>query len=284
MDDRTDEEKDENSSRYIYKSRYGPVYSYISSHEYIQDFHNDYPKMPIDKKIYKTLIENDFSDRLATHFSNLLIRDPLVIFDEKLNLQEKDVSHFENFNSTNWNSLRFKPPRDQDNDTCFKVEIRPCELQLTPFENSAIMTFCLILSKLILKKDVNFIIPITKVDKNFDRAHNANAFENELFYFRVDAFKNYNKESKLYENDYLKHGNPLDENYFDKNLNLENVIEMTLEEIFCGSEKLEYEGLLNVMNDFVNENISDEKLIKIIKLHLNFIKNRVKGKKCFYYI
>jgi glutamate--cysteine ligase catalytic subunit len=279
MDDRTDEEKDENSPKYIYKSRYGPVYSYISSHEYIQDFHNDYPKMPIDKKIYKTLIENDFSDRLATHFSNLLVRDPLVIFDEKINQQEKDVSHFENFNSTNWNSLRFKPPREQDNDTCFKIEVRPCELQLTPFENASIMTFCLIYSQLILKKDVNFIIPITKVDKNFEKAHNYNAFEKELFFFRVDGLRNYHKESKLYENDYLTHGNPLDENYFDKNLNSENIKEMTIEEIFCGSEELEYEGLLNIMNNFVDENIFDEEIKKITKLHLSFIEKRAKGKK-----
>ena len=185
MDDRTDEERDKNSSKYIYKSRYSPVYSYISSHEYVQDYHNDYPKMPIDKKIHQTLIDNDFSERLATHFSNILVRDPLVIFDEKINTEDKDPSPFENFNSTNWNSLRFKPPRKEDNDNCFKIEVRPCELQLTPFENAAILTFCLVYSQIIMKKDVNFVIPITKVDRNFDKAHEANACENQLFSFRI---------------------------------------------------------------------------------------------------
>jgi glutamate--cysteine ligase catalytic subunit len=283
MDDRTDEEKDKNSSKYIYKSRYSPVYSYISSHEYIQDFHNDYPKMPIDKKIHQTLLENDFSERLATHFSNLLVRDPLVIYDEKINLQEKDVAHFENYNSTNWNSLRFKPPRSQDNDNCFKIEIRPCELQLTPFENASILTFCLIYSQLVTKKDVNFIIPITKVDRNFEKAHESNAFENQLFSFRIDGLKNYKKESKLYDNNYLSHGNALNKDYFNEVLDAENIKEMTLRQIFCGSEEHQYEGLLNVMHDFVEEKILNPQVKEITKLHLNFIENRVKGK-LFYFI
>lgn len=284
MDDRTDEEKDKNSPKYIYKSRYSPVYSYISSHEYIQDFHNDYPKMPIDKQIYETFLKNEFSERLATHFSNLLLRDPLVIFDEKINLQEKDQSHFENFNSTNWNSLRFKPPRSSDNDNSFKIEVRPCELQLTPFENAAIMNFCLIFSQLILKKDVNFIIPITKVDKNFEKAHEANAIENQLFSFRIDGLKNYNKDSKLNENNYLSHGNPLQKGYFDEDLDSENIKEMTLKQIMCGSDEYEYEGLLNIMNEFVEEKIINPQVKEITKLHLKFIENRVKGEISFFLI
>ena len=284
MDDRTDEERDKNSPKYIYKSRYSPVYSYISNHEYVQDFHNDYPKMPIDKNIYQTLLENDFSERLAMHFSNLLVRDPLVIFDEKINLQEKDVSHFENFNSTNWNSLRFKPPRKEDNDNCFKIEIRPCELQLTAFENASMMTFCLIFSQLVLKKDVNFIIPITKVDENFERAHDSNAFENQLFSFRIDGLRNYKKESKLCENNYLSHGNTLQKDYFDEVGNSENIRELTLKQIFCGTEEHQYEGLLNVMHEFVEERILIPEVKEIIKTHLNFIESRVKGKRLYFNI
>lgn len=283
MDDRTEEERDKNSPKYIYKSRYSPVYSYISSHEYIQDFHNDYPKMPIDKKIHQTLLDNDFSERLATHFSNVLIRDPLVIFDEKVNLQPGDISHFENFNSTNWNSLRFKPPRSQDNDNCFKIEVRPCELQLTPFENAAMMTFCIIYSQMILKKDVNFVIPITKVDRNFEKAHIANAYENQLFSFRVDGLRNYSKESKLYDNNYLSHGNSLQKDISDEVLDAENIKEMKLEQIFLGSEEHQYEGLLNVMYDYVEESILKPEVKEVTKMHLNFIENRVKGEIYFFY-
>ena len=64
----------------------------------------------------------------------------------------------------------------------------------------------------------------------------------------------------------------------------ENIKEMTIEEIFCGSEELEYEGLLNIMNNFVDENIFDEEIKKITKLHLSFIEKRAKGKNYLIYI
>ena len=58
VDDRTDDEKNVNSKRYINKSRYGPSYSYISENKIVQDFHNDYPKFPINEEYYKLLIAN----------------------------------------------------------------------------------------------------------------------------------------------------------------------------------------------------------------------------------
>ena len=56
VDDRTTEEQDPKSGKYIYKSRFGPSYSYISESKIIQEFHNDYPKFPINEEYYKTLI------------------------------------------------------------------------------------------------------------------------------------------------------------------------------------------------------------------------------------
>jgi len=280
VDDRTAQERDPNSEKYVYKSRYSPVYSYISEHEYIQDFHNDYPKLPIDEQILKTLQAEGIPNRLAVHISNILYRDPLVIFDQKLNMiDSKDRSHWENFNSTNWNSLRFKPPKIEDNDNCFKVEIRPCELQLTPFENSAMMTLCLLYSQMVIKNDLNFIVPITLVDENFARAHNHNAFENEKFYFRVDGLRNYHKQSKLLENNFTSHGNELVIEYSDRQANLSFVKELTLKQIFCGAKEFGYEGLLSVMYDFVESNIKNPDVKGIINKHLRFIENRVNGKK-----
>lgn len=279
VDDRTSEERDKTSPKYVYKSRYAPVYSYISQHEYIQDFHNNYPKMPIDPQILKALQAEGIQDRLATHICNILHRDPLVIFDQKLNMSEaKDRSHFENFNSTNWNSLRFKPPKIEDNDNCFKVEIRPCELQLTPFENCAMMTLCLVYSQMIMKHDLNFVVPITNVDENFSRAHNFNAFESEKFWFRIDALKNYAKESKLVELNFASHGNELVKEYFDEEANFAYVKELTLNQIFCGAKEFGFEGLFSVMYDFVESNIKNVDVKSVIVKHLKFIENRVNGK------
>ena len=94
VDDRTDEEKDVNNPKFIYKSRYSHVYSYISETSYCHDFNNDYKKFPINENYYNDFINNGFSKKLAMHFSNLLVRDPLVIFSEKINLSdENDNSH-----------------------------------------------------------------------------------------------------------------------------------------------------------------------------------------------
>ena len=82
VDDRTDEEKDVNNPKFIYKSRYSHVYSYISETSYCHDFNNDYKKFPINENYYNDFINNGFSKKLAMHFSNLLVRDPLVIFSE----------------------------------------------------------------------------------------------------------------------------------------------------------------------------------------------------------
>ena len=282
VDDRSEEERDKNSEKYIYKSRYSPAYSYISENEYVRDFDNDYIKMPIDKEIYETLKKENFSERLAVHISNLLVRDPLVIFDQKINLEEKsDRTHFENFNSTNWNSLRFKPPRLEDNDNCFKVEIRPCELQLTAFENSAVMTLCLIYSRLVMQKDLNFIIPITKVDQNFERAHKMNALETERFYFRIDGLKNYKKVSKLEENNYLTHGNEISKEYFNHEYNNKGIKELSMNEIFCGSEENKFCGLFSLMYDFIEEFIKDEEIKNVSYLHLKFLEKRIQGKILF---
>lgn len=49
-----------------------------------------------DKDIYNKLRENDVDDKLAKHISHLFIRDPLVIFKELLNVDDKASSdHFE---------------------------------------------------------------------------------------------------------------------------------------------------------------------------------------------
>ena len=117
---------------------------------------------------------------MSTHICNLFVRDPLVIFDKKIEISEpKDFSHFENLQTTNWNTLRFKLPRPEDNDSCFKVEIRPCELQITPYENAAIVTLMLLLVKMSYKFNYNFVIPISKVDENMKRSYLNNAITDQ---------------------------------------------------------------------------------------------------------
>lgn len=142
----------------------------------------------VDEDIKAKLIEGGMDDRLATHFAHLFIRDPIVVFQE--DLEELDLNktdHFENLQSTNWQHMRFKPP-PADNSIGWRVEFRPMEIQVTDFENAAFSVFMVLVTRAILSFDLNFYIPITKVDENMERAHAIDAVLHQRFYFRKDPF------------------------------------------------------------------------------------------------
>lgn len=93
---------------------------------------------------------------MAQHIAHLFIRDPISVFKERLNLDdENDSDHFEvrterrkawrsgparltqlwflasqNLQSTNWQTMRFKPP-PPNSDIGWRVEFRPMEVITT---------------------------------------------------------------------------------------------------------------------------------------------------------
>ena len=275
VDDRTEDERNINSQNYIEKSRYGPVYSYISDSKYSYDFNNDYRKFPINKDYYNKLIQNGISPKLSEHFCNLLVRDPLVIFSEKINIDDKnDMSHFENINSTNWNALRFKLPRSSDGDTCFKIEIRTLDLQISPYENTSMICMILLTYALILcSNEINFIIPISKVDENFKRAYKKDAINKEKFWWRIDCFK----DEKLLEINCINCVRFRKEFKRDENLTYEkdqnNIKELTINEIFNGCEKYNYPGLIVYYKKIMNFMFKTNKMNN----YVDFIEKRAKG-------
>ncbi|KAI7005298.1 Glutamate--cysteine, partial [Hortaea werneckii] len=95
------------------------------------------------------------------------------------------VDHFENLQSTNWQHMRFKPP-PPGNDTGWRVEVRPMEIQITDFENAAFSVFVVLITRAILSFDLNFYLPIQRTTENMDIAHRRDAVLNEKFYFRMD--------------------------------------------------------------------------------------------------
>lgn len=81
--------------------------------------------------------------------------------------------------------MRFKPP-PPNSSIGWRVEFRPCEVQITDFENAAIVCFVVLLTRVILSYKLNLLIPISKVDKNMARAQKRNAVIAEKFWFRRD--------------------------------------------------------------------------------------------------
>ncbi|ESO07411.1 hypothetical protein HELRODRAFT_76604 [Helobdella robusta] len=192
VDDRTREERGleplKNERFVIQKSRYDSIDSYLS---YCSDEYNDI-NMVYDKDIFNTLTNNGIDRLLAKHIAHLFIRDPISVFKEKLDLDDEvDTDHFENIQSTNWQTMRFKPP-PPNTDIGWRVEFRPMEVQLTDFENAAYVVFIVLLTRVILTYKLNFVIPISKacfrffVDENMKKAQKRDACRQEKFYFRKD--------------------------------------------------------------------------------------------------
>ncbi|KAI2625075.1 GCS-domain-containing protein [Hypoxylon sp. NC1633] len=193
VDDRTPEELGEkplkNNRWHIPKSRYASNSTYISTDARLRPEYFD-PNLVIDEAIKAELLEGGMDDRLATHFAHLFIRDPIVVFSE--DLEELDLTkadHFENLQSTNWQHMRFKPP-PPGSDIGWRVEFRPMEIQITDFENAAFAVFMVLITRAILSFDLNFYIPIVKVDENMETAHARDAVLEKKFYFRKNAFPN----------------------------------------------------------------------------------------------
>jgi glutamate--cysteine ligase catalytic subunit len=105
-----------NGSKRLPKSRYEGISAYICNHKHGEDPHSSSEKyndvdVPIDEKSYETLVGNGVDHLLAQHISHLFIRDPLVIYKQRLHLNNAyETDHFENIQSTNWQTVRWKPP------------------------------------------------------------------------------------------------------------------------------------------------------------------------------
>lgn len=81
--------------------------------------------------------------------------------------------------------MRFKPPPPKST-IGWRVEFRPCEAQITDFENAAYVCFIVLLTRVIITYGLNFLIPISKVDENMQRAQKRDAVLNQKFWFRKD--------------------------------------------------------------------------------------------------
>jgi glutamate--cysteine ligase catalytic subunit len=189
LDDRTPEEKGElplkNDKFRIFKSRYDSIDCYLSNEG---QQYNDIPIVK-DEMIFKKLINEGVDSMMAQHISHLFIRDPLILFKENLSYDDKCATDlFENIQSTNWQSMRFKPPPqcDLNSNVGWRVEFRTTELQFTDYENAAFVSFLVLITRVILSFKLDLLIPISNVDENMKRAQKRNSCLNEKFYFKVN--------------------------------------------------------------------------------------------------
>jgi len=250
-DDRTEEELGQiplkTKEFTIPKSRYSSVDMYLSPDA---DALNDIPIVYRDDHL-KQLVDGGIDEQLAKHVAHLFIRDPLAVYRSQLEISDDDeTDHFENINSTNWQTVRFKPPPPGSN-IGWRVEMRPVETQLTDFENAAYVVFIVLLTRVVLSYNLCLLIPMSKVEENMKRGVKRDAVLNEKFYFRKHL-------EKVSAGD-----NPVIE-------------EMTLNEIINGKGE-EFPGLIAVIEFYLNHLDIDVDTKCTISQYLKLISGRASG-------
>jgi len=77
---------------------------------------------------------------------------------------------------------------------------------LTDFENTCLIVTLGLITNVINKFDVDFIMPITLSDENMKRAHFRDAILNQKFWFKINCLKNPEKleTNNLEKSDYLQ--------------------------------------------------------------------------------
>jgi len=235
------------------KSRYDSVDCYIS--EDSAQF-NDLP-MVFEAGHLDQLRDAGVDEVLAKHIAHLFARDPLVIFADRVELDDsRDIDHWENLQSTNWQSLRWKPPpphkgqlsNEEADHIGWRVEFRSMELQMTDFENAAFISFIILVSRAILDLKLDLRIPMSKVEENMTVASRRSACTKELLWFRT---------------------NPL-EDASEAKYQL-----MSVYEILNGNEL--FEGLIPLCRSYLDSQTLDSATRQTFEEYLNFITFRSAG-------
>lgn len=172
----------------IIKSRYDSISVFLSSSEPNVDKFNDH-HVEINEAAFARLRAAGVDALLANHVAHLFIRDPLVMYDQMVEIDDtKRNEHFENIQSTNWQTVRFKPPPvDNPHNIGWRVEFRVMDIMPTPFENSAFSVFVILLVQAIRRFGATFYERMSDVDRNMGKAHHRNPCS-EKYLFRKDWF------------------------------------------------------------------------------------------------
>mmetsp|Transcript_4566 Transcript_4566/g.5256 ORF Transcript_4566/g.5256 Transcript_4566/m.5256 type:complete len:579 (-) Transcript_4566:580-2316(-) len=258
-------EMPQRGTKKIRKSRYDSIDSYISTSPLLKPEYND-NETEIHEPTLKKLLDNGVDETLARHIAHLFIRDPLVIFSDRVHVKDDATTeHFENIQSTNWQTMRWKPP-PLESDMGWRVEFRPMEMQLTDFENAAYTVFVVLLTRVILFFDLNLYIPISKVDENMKTAHKMDAVLKEKFYFRENLVP---LEAQCGPMDESEGGESAD--------NADDEYElMTIEEILLGKGDA-FPGLVPLIWAYLDIIDCYEETRLLVEKYVDFISDRAKG-------
>ena len=232
------------------KSRYESISHYLANCSGCNEKFNDL-KAPVDQPTLDMLEAAGVDTWLSRHIAHLFTRDPLVVYKDRLHLDdEEETDHWENLQSTNWQTVRWKPPpkgKPCGPHVGWRVEFRSMEVQLTDFENAALTVFVVLASRVILAFDLNLYIPLSKVDENMQRAHLRGAATEQKFFFR--AMEGPKKGT---------------------------VVELTIHEILAGKEEA-FPGLVPMIFAYLDQINCDSEALGRIRSYMDLLLRRASG-------
>lgn len=267
----------------IPKSRCASNSTYISLEPRLKPSYLN-PELVINKSAKSALLAAGMDNLLANHFAHLLIRDPLLLYEQDLHPPDspsQDTNLFEIFQSTNWQEVRFKPPpslfsEDTHNNTGWRVEFRSMEVQPTDFENAACAVFIMLFVRTLLHFDLSLYVPIKKVDENMATAHNRDAVLNDKFYWRRNVFppsssspNPRNPANAAAAAEKREEAEDDDDEFFF----------LTINEIINGSSTKEFPGLIPLIQAYLSVNTQTYPAPAIARIseYLSFISKRASG-------
>lgn len=283
--------------RRLPKSRYDSISTYLhyckrrkDNPMAVLEMYNDIP-CPVDEATHVYLLENGVDPALALHIGHLFTRDPLVIFEGAIEEvdDETETDHFENIQSTNWQTVRWKPPppaNGMDEPIGWRTEFRSMEVQLTDAENAALTVFVVLVTRVILAFDLNLYIPLSKVDENMKRAHQRKAVSTQKFWWRKhmappDDVKCKGGGDAAAAGD--KSASPPDSHEQSHNLchaggskASENCEEMTVAEIMMGKGSY-YPGLIPLVFAYLDHIGCDRETLEKCQQYCELIRLRARG-------
>lgn len=300
MDDRTREElgitKELKESKHrIPKSRYDSISAYLTKQG---QKYNDI-ELVYDKNYHDIMIANKVEPGIARHIAHLFIRDPLALYREKLNQTDQELDHFENIQSTNWQTMRLKPPPTVNSSIGWRVEFRPIEAQTSDFESAAYVVFITLLTRVILAYKLNFLMPISLVDENMVTAQKRDSVKDGKFWFRREIMHKSSSNKPLntvLENTVCENSNNSSDNTMNQSGVMfaspidhgvlirrtaaikagqdNSVVQMTVNEIINGSD--EFIGIMPIICHYVDsfDDGSNTQMLNRIKSYLKLISDR----------
>ena len=232
------------------KSRYESISHYLANCSGCNQQFNDLDA-PIDEPTLQMLLDAGIDWTLSRHIAHLFTRDPLVVYKERLHLDDdEDTDHWENLQSTNWQTVRWKPP--PKGKPCgphigWRVEFRSMEVQLTDFENAALTVFVVLASRVILAFDLNLYVPLSLVDDNMQRAHQRDAATTQKFHFRAMEGPDKGK-----------------------------VVELSIYEILAGKEEA-FPGLVPMIYAYLDQISCEAETLDLLKSYMELLLRRASG-------